>query len=117
MYALKTLYCFSGNFRSAAHTDCNLAYQNDLKRIPIIFHNSTGFDNHFLLLAASELHLENISIIAKTAERYISITIRESGYAFVINDSFAHLPASLDTLAKSLSATPLLDATGLFDIT
>ena len=39
---------YTGNFRGAAHSKCNLRY-NVPKNIPIVFHNGSTYDYHFLI--------------------------------------------------------------------
>ena len=42
----------TGKFRGSAHWDCNINFQLT-KKIPVIFHNSKGYDSHLIF---SELH-------------------------------------------------------------
>ena len=46
----------SGKFRGASHWDCNINFQLT-KKIPVIFHNSKGYDSHLIF---SELHKFNL---------------------------------------------------------
>ena len=39
----------TGNFRDAAHRNCNVNFQYT-KRVPVIFHNLRGYDNHLFLM-------------------------------------------------------------------
>ena len=47
----------TGKFRGAAHWDCNINFQLT-KKIPVIFNNLKGYDNH---LVFSELHKFNLA--------------------------------------------------------
>ena len=41
-------YChITGKFRDVAHSDCNINFQL-AKKIPVIFHNFKGYDNHLI---------------------------------------------------------------------
>ena len=39
---------YSGRFRGAAHSICNLRY-NVPKKIPVIIHNRSTYDDHFII--------------------------------------------------------------------
>ena len=43
---------YTGKFRGAAHSDCNLKY-NVPKNIPIVIHNA-GYDTHFIISQLAE---------------------------------------------------------------
>ena len=47
-------YCyFTGRYRGAAHNDCNLRHKIP-KNIPIVFHNGSMYDYHFLIKELAE---------------------------------------------------------------
>ena len=39
---------YTGKFRGAAHSICNLRYKTP-KEIPIVFHNGSTYDYHFII--------------------------------------------------------------------
>ena len=39
---------YTGEYRGAAHIICNLKY-NVPKNIPIVFHNGSNYDYHFII--------------------------------------------------------------------
>ncbi|XP_053206582.1 uncharacterized protein LOC128390835 [Panonychus citri] len=90
---------FTGKYRGAAHNICNINYAIP-KRIPIFFHNLKNYDSHLLITGMdSKTFSTNITIIPQTMEKYIGWFV--GNLAFL--DSYAFLPASLDTLSKDLS--------------
>ena len=44
---------FTGNYRSAAHSICNLKYKVP-KDIPVVFHNGSIYDNHLIIKQISK---------------------------------------------------------------
>ena len=63
---------FTGRFRGAAHSLCNLWYSKP-KFIPVIFHNLSGYDSHLFIknLGFTE---GNIDCIPNNEEKYISFS-------------------------------------------
>ena len=39
---------YTGKFRGAAHSICNLRYKTP-KEIPVVFHNGSTYDYHFII--------------------------------------------------------------------
>ncbi|XP_053205584.1 uncharacterized protein LOC128389950 [Panonychus citri] len=90
---------FTGAYRGAAHKSCNVNYSIP-KRIPIFFHNLKNYDSHLLIAGMDgKTFSSNITIIPQSLEKYIGWY--SGNLAFL--DSYAFLPASLDTLSKDLS--------------
>ena len=63
---------FTGKFRGAAHNLCNLKYKKP-KFTPVLFHNLSGYDAHFLIKNLGGIE-GNINCIPNTDERDISLT-------------------------------------------
>ena len=63
---------FTGQFRGAAHNQCNLQFKKT-KFTPVIFHNLSGYDAHLFVknLGKSE---GNIKCIPNNEEKYISFS-------------------------------------------
>ena len=63
---------YTGKYRGAAHASCNLRLRRT-KRIPVIFHNFTGYDNHLFVNSLGKIEGE-ISVIARNEEKHVSVT-------------------------------------------
>ena len=63
---------YTGKYRGAAHNSCNLRLRRT-KRIPVIFHNCTGYDNHLFVKSLGKIEGE-ISVIARNEEKHVSVT-------------------------------------------
>ena len=44
---------YTGEYRGAVHTICNLKY-SVLKKVPIVFHNASNCDYHFIIIELAE---------------------------------------------------------------
>ena len=88
----------TGAFRGAAHTSCNLNYRiiPERYKVPVFFHNLTGYDAHFIMQEVVPSKHGAIRAIPKTGEQYISFTVGN----IVFKDSYAFLSASLEELAE-----------------
>ncbi|XP_055377147.1 uncharacterized protein LOC129609241 [Condylostylus longicornis] len=69
---------FTGQYRGAAHNMCNLRYVDDLC-IPIIFHNLSSYDSHFLIKEIVDLS-NRISVVPKNKEKYTAFTVLVNNY-------------------------------------
>ena len=65
---------YTGLYRGAAHSWCNLQYKIP-NYIPVVFHNLTGYDAHLFIRELAK-HVTGMGVIAKNKEDYISFSIK-----------------------------------------
>ena len=65
---------YSGLYRGAAHSSCNLQYKIP-SYIPVIFHNLAGYDAHLFIRELAK-HVTGMGVIAKNKEDYILFSIK-----------------------------------------
>ena len=65
---------YTGKFRGAAHSKCNLNYKVQ-KEIPIIIHNAS-YDTHFILNQLAIEFKGEINCIGDNMEKYITFSVR-----------------------------------------
>ena len=63
----------TGNYRGAAHNQCNLKLKIT-KKLPIIFHNLEGYNGHLIFKELNNFNVD-IQVIPKTSEKYMSIIV------------------------------------------
>ena len=96
----------TGQYRGAAHRDCNLkwAISAEKLKIPVIFHNLKGYDCHFIMQKIGDLIRRdvniNVGVIASNFEKYIGFRL---GNHLTFIDSFSFMSQSLDRLSSNLS--------------
>ena len=96
-------FAFSGKYRGAAHSNCNLQYRINPERvkIPVVIHNLKNYDAH-LILSAVQRHHGAVTCIPNTNEKYVSFTIGDVTFI----DSCQFMLSSLDKLSSNLSEFP-----------
>ena len=65
---------FTGEYRGAAHNECNLKCRKPLI-LPVIFHNLQGYDSHLFIKQLAEVS-GDLDCIPSTEEKYISFSKR-----------------------------------------
>ena len=64
----------TGNYRGAAHSQCNLK-QKIPRKSPLIFHNLENYDGHIIF---KELNNFDNQVIPKASEKYVSIIVNRN---------------------------------------
>lgn len=107
--AVKDHCHFTGKYRGAAHSRCNLDYNNINNNklfIPVVFHNLKGYDSHFIIKELHRFEINprdrmDISVIPNNMERFISFSLFTRNKLRFI-DSFAFMASSLAKLTANL---------------
>ena len=106
---------YSGIYRGAAHSRCNLQYKIP-SYIPVVFHNLAGYDAHMFIKELAK-HGSKMGVIAKNTEDYISFSINVEVDKYIDNngeekpkeitlrfiDSIKFMSSSLDSLVNNLA--------------
>ena len=103
---------FTGKYRGAAHNTCNFRYKIP-KNIPVIFHNGSTYDYHFII---KELACEfdgNFECLGENTEKYITFSVPikkrienkniDISYKIKFIDSFRFMVRSLPKLVDNLT--------------
>ena len=103
---------FTGKYRGAAHNMCNLRYKIP-KNIPLIFHNGSTYDYHFVIKELACEFEGNIECLGENTEKYItfSVPIKKKidnkniniTYKIKFIDSFRFMATSLSKLVDNLT--------------
>ena len=101
---------YTGKYRGAAHSKCNLNYKI-VKEIPVLFHNISAYDYHFIIKYLSREFEGNFECLGENTEKYISFTVpfkkvindKEIKYKIRISDNCRFMQDSLSHLVDNLS--------------
>ena len=102
---------YTGKFRGAAHSKCNLNYKVP-KDIPIIIHNAS-YDTHFIINQLAEKFKGELDFIEEDMEKYITFSVpikkkcddsKTITYKLRFIDSFRFMPTSFSELVDNVSA-------------
>ena len=105
----------TGEFRGPAHRMCNLRYKV-CSFIPMVFHNLSGYDVHLVIKDLSKYTTNNMNVIAKSKENYISFSAHVPVQEYIDKDgnektksiklrfidSFKFMALTLDSLTNNL---------------
>ena len=101
---------YTGKFRGAAHSKCNLNYKVP-KDIPIIIHNAS-YDTHFIINQLAEEFKGELDCIGENMEKYTTFSVpikkkrddsKTVTYKLRFIDSFRFIPTSLSELVDNTS--------------
>ena len=65
---------YTGEYRGAALSICNLKYRVT-KKIPIIFHNASNYNYHFIIKQLAEALKKQFTCLEENTENYITFAI------------------------------------------
>ena len=103
---------YTGKYRGAAHNICNLRYKVP-KEIPVVFHNGSTYDYHFIIKELVKEFEGNFDCLGENTEKYITFSVPlkkkienkdlEITYKIKFIDSFRFMSSSLSKLFDNLS--------------
>ena len=116
---------YTGKYRGAAHDICNLRYKIP-KEIPVVLHNGSTYDYHFIIKELAEEFEGEFECLGENIEKYITFkipvkkettkldkdgndTIMKISYKIKFIDSFRFMSSSLSSLVGKLSEGPHSD--------
>ena len=103
---------YTSKYRGAAHNICNLRYKVP-KEIPIVFHNSSIYDYHFIIKELGKEFEGNFECLVENTEKYITFSVPikkkiknndlEITHKTKFIDSYRFMASSLSKLVDNLS--------------
>ena len=103
---------YTGKYRGAAHNICNLRYKVP-KEIPVVFHNGSTYDYHFIIKELAKEFDGNFDCLGENTEKYITFSVPlkkkienkdiEINYKIKFIDSCRFMSSSLSKLVDNLS--------------
>ena len=103
---------YTGKYRGAAHNICNLSYKVP-KEIPIVFHNGSTYDYHFMIKELVKEFEGNFECLGENTEKYITFSVPlkkkienkniEINYKIKFIDSYRFMSSSLSKLLHNFS--------------
>ena len=105
-------YCHcTGKYRGAAYSICNLRYKIP-KDIPVVFHNGSTYDYHFIIEKLAREFKGNFECLGENTEKYITFSVpikkehsngKTTTYKLKFIDSYRFMQDSLSNLVNNLS--------------
>ena len=103
---------YTGKYRGAAHNICNLRYKIP-KEIPVVFHNGSTYDYHFIIKELVKEYEGNFECLGENTEKYITFSVPikkkidnkdlEITCKIKFIDSYRFMSSSLSKLVDNLS--------------
>ena len=111
-YEVKDHCHYTGKYRGAAHNICNLRYKVP-KEIPLVFHNGSIYDYHFIIKELVKEFEANFECLGENTEKYITFSVPikkkienkdfEITYKIKFIDSYIFMASSLSKFVDNLS--------------
>ena len=99
---------YTGKLRGAAHSECNLRY-TVAKKIPIIFHNGSKYDHHFVIKKLVKEFEGQFECLGENTEKYINFSVpfkkeddEKFTYKLKFIDSYRFMQSKLLDLVDNL---------------
>ena len=119
---------YTGKYRGAAHNICNLRYKVP-KQIPVVFHNGSTYDYHFIIKELVKEFEGNFECLGENTEKYITFSVPikkkienkdpEITYKITFIDSYRFMSSSLskfvDNLSEEIHNNKCLDCNSCLD--
>ena len=110
---------FTGGYRAAAHSICNLKYSVP-KKNPTVSHSGSNYNFHFIIKKIAEEFKKQFTCLGENTEKHITSTVpiekevaridkngkeitKKMSYILQFVDSARFLPISLSNLVNNLS--------------
>ena len=117
-HKVRGLCHYTGKYRGAAHDICNLRYKIS-KEIPVVFHNGSTYDYHFIIKKLAEEIKGEFECLGENTEKYVTFSVpikkeitkkNDDGDKFTkisckikFIESFRFMSSSLSNLVDNLS--------------
>ena len=113
-YKVKGHCYYMRKYRGATHNICNLRYRIP-KEIPVVFHNGSTYDYHFIIKNLVKEFNGNFECLGENTEKYITFSVPlkkeiknknkiiEITYKIMFIDSYRFMSTSLSKLVDNLS--------------
>ena len=113
-YKVKDYCYYTRKYKGAAHNNYSLKYKVQ-KEIPIVFHNGSTYDCHFIIKELAEELDGNFEWLGKNTEKYTAFSVRikkeirnkdkiiEMTYKIKFIDSYRFMSMSLSKLVDNLT--------------
>ena len=101
---------YTGQYRGAAHSICNLRYKIP-KEIPVVFHNGSTYDYHFIIKQLAREFKGNFECLGENTEKYITFSVpikkehdngKTTSYKLKFINSYRFMNVSLSSLVDNL---------------
>ena len=66
---------YTGKYRGAVRSTCNLRYKTP-KEIPVVFHNGSRYDYHFIIKELAEEFKRQFECLVENTEKYITFSAK-----------------------------------------